>query len=182
MDGLEMIFTAAPLAGVFIIDLEPIRDERGFFSRTWCESQFAAKGLVNRIVQINTAHNPQAGTLRGMHFQRSPHAESKVVHCPYGAVFDVAVDLRPESPTHCQWFGVELTEQNHRALYIPEGCAHGYITLVGNTGLTYLTSHVFEGKSASGVRYDDPAFRIQWPQAPALISKADSNWPAYTRN
>jgi dTDP-4-dehydrorhamnose 3,5-epimerase len=182
VEGLEMIFTPTPLGGVFVIDLEPVRDERGFFSRAWCEEQFAARGLSTRIAQINTAHNPHARTLRGMHFQRAPHAEVKIVSCPYGAVFDVAVDLRPGSVTYCHWFGIELTQDNHRALYIPEGLAHGYITLADNSGLTYLTSHRYEGKSAGGVRYDDPAFGIQWPVKPSLVSAADSHWPDYTRH
>ena len=177
-----MIFTPTPLGDVFIIDLEPIVDERGFFSRAWCAEQFAGKGLSAHIVQINTAHNPRARTLRGMHFQRAPHAEVKVVSCPYGAVFDVAVDLRPDSATHRQWFGIELTQDNHRALYIPAGFAHGYITLTDNSGLTYSTSHRYEGKSAGGVRHDDSAFGIQWPEKPALICAADNDWPDYSRN
>jgi dTDP-4-dehydrorhamnose 3,5-epimerase len=177
LDGLEVKFTPTPLAGVFVVDLEPIEDQRGFFSRVWCEEQFAAKQLSARIVQINTAHNHLRGTLRGMHFQNAPHAEVKIVSCPYGAVFDVAVDLRPESNTYRQWFGTELSQENHRALYVPEGCAHGYITLRDNTGLNYSTSHRFESKSASGVRYDDPAFGISWPLAPSVVSPADLKWP-----
>jgi dTDP-4-dehydrorhamnose 3,5-epimerase len=162
-----------------VVDLEQIRDERGFFARSWCAEQFASRGLSCHIAQINTAHNALAGTLRGMHYQRDPHAEVKVVHCPYGAVFDVALDLRPKSPAFGRWFGVELSGDNHRALYIPEGCAHGYITLRDNSGLTYTTSHRYEPTSATGVRFDDPQFAISWPVTPTIVSAADRGWTEF---
>jgi dTDP-4-dehydrorhamnose 3,5-epimerase len=174
-----MLYQETPLPGVIVVDLEQIRDERGFFARSWCAEQFASKGLSNRIAQINTAHNALAGTLRGMHYQREPHAEVKVVHCPYGAVFDVALDLRPTSPAFGHWFGLELSGDNHRALYIPEGCAHGYITLRDNSGLTYTTSQRYEPTSATGVRFDDPQFAISWPMAPTIVSAADRGWTKF---
>lgn len=174
-----MIFTETTLDGVFLIDLEPRRDERGFFARQWCAEEFARAGLDTRIAQINTAWSRAPGTVRGMHFQAAPHAEIKLVRCTSGAVFDVALDLRPNSPTFCRWLGVELNAQNGRMLYIPEGCAHGYITLAADTELAYQTSVPYAPSSARGVRHDDPAFGILWPRPVQVISKQDANWPAF---
>ena len=174
-----MLFQETTIPGAFVIELEPIRDERGFFARTWCATQFAKRGLSTTIAQVNTALSAAAGTLRGMHYQAAPHAEVKIAHCPRGAAYDVVLDLRPDSPQYRRWFGLELSEQNFRALYIPEGCAHGYLTLEPDTVLTYSTSVEYAPKSAAGVRFDDPAFGIHWPRAASVVSKADSAWPAF---
>ena len=139
----------------------------------------AAQGLNANVVQFNVAFNPRRGTLRGMHFQRAPHAEAKFVRCTRGAIFDVMIDLRPESPTHGRWFGTELTADNHRALYIPEGFAHGYQTLEDASEMYYFTTHVYAKESDGGIRYDDPAFQIHWPDPVTLISEKDQNWPPY---
>ena len=174
-----MIFTPTRIGGAFVIELEPRRDERGFFARQWCLEEMARAGLDPRVAQINTARSVAAGTLRGMHFQLAPHAEVKLVRCTGGAVYDVVVDLRPDSPTFRQWFGVELDAQSGRALYIPEGCGHGYLTLAPNTDLVYQASVPYAPKSARGVRYDDPAFNIVWPRPIAVISEQDRTWPDF---
>lgn len=174
-----MIFTKGEIDGAYIIDLERREDERGFFARFWCEAEFKSQGLSGRVSQINTGYSEKAGTLRGMHYQAAPHEEVKVVRCLRGAVFDVIVDLRPESPTHKRWMGVELTGANGRMLYVPEGCAHGYFTREPATELLYLTSRPYAQQSAGGVRYDDPAFGILWPGGVRVISQADRDWPDY---
>ena len=174
-----MIFTESKLKGAYIIDPERISDERGFFARQWCVKEFAAHGLHSTVVQVNVGHSVKLGTLRGMHFQVSPYAEVKVVHCPRGAVYDVIIDFRADSPTCGEWVGVELTEENHRILYVPEGFAHGYQTLVDNTDLVYQTSEFYAKEAARGVRYNDPAFRIAWPLPVSIVSGADKNWADY---
>lgn len=175
-----MQFLETKVQGAFTIDLKRIVDERGFFARQWCQEQLAARGLCDHIAQINTGISTRAGTLRGMHYQEAPHAEVKIAHCPRGAVYDVVVDLRPESPTFCLWHGVELSGDNCRALYVPEGCAHGYLTLADDTVLTYVTSRPYAPGAAKGVRYDDPAFRIEWPGTAQIVSDADLKWPAFS--
>jgi dTDP-4-dehydrorhamnose 3,5-epimerase len=172
-----MKFATTKIAGVLVVELERRSDERGFFARQWCATEFARAGLDTRIAQINTARSAVAGTLRGIHFQREPHAEVKLVRCTRGAVFDVAVDLRVGSPTFCQWFGVELDEDSGRMLYIPEGCGHGYLTLVPNTDLVYQASIPYAPNSATGVRFDDLAFNISWPARINVISAQDRTWP-----
>jgi dTDP-4-dehydrorhamnose 3,5-epimerase len=176
-----MLFTPTAVAGAFVMEPKRIADARGFFTRVWCEEQLTQRGLNPHIAQINTALSLKAGTLRGMHFQKAPHAEVKIASCARGALFDVVVDLRPQSPTYCRWHGEELSEQNLRSLYIPEGCAHGYLTLADDTLLTYFTSHAYAPASATGVRFDDAAFGIEWPREVAVISDADRNWPTYSR-
>jgi dTDP-4-dehydrorhamnose 3,5-epimerase len=171
-----MLFTATPLAGLFIIDLKKISDERGFFARAWCRDTLAAQGLNPQQTQINVGYSHKKGTLRGLHFQKAPHAEVKIVRCTRGAVFDVAVDLREGSATRGQWFGVELTADNHQQIYIPEGFAHGYQTLADGTEIEYSTTHVYAAASASGVRFDDPAFGIRWPLPVSVISEPDRTW------
>jgi dTDP-4-dehydrorhamnose 3,5-epimerase len=177
---VEVKFTPGSVAGSWIIDLEPRRDERGYFARTWCEQEFAAHGLSTRIAQVNTAVSMRRGTLRGMHFQDAPHAEVKVIRCTRGAVFDVVIDLRPDSSTHRRWMAAELTAENSRMLYAPEGCAHGYLTLSDDCELMYFTSHPYAASAARGVRYDDPAFAIRWPGPASVISDQDRGWPAYS--
>jgi dTDP-4-dehydrorhamnose 3,5-epimerase len=173
-------FTATALAGVFIIDLKKIADDRGFFARAWCRDTFAQQGLNPSQTQLNVGFSHKKGTLRGLHFQKAPHAEAKTVRCTRGAVFDVAVDLREGSRTRGQWVGVELTADNHRQLYIPEGFAHGYQTLVDSSEIEYFTTHVYAAAAASGVRYDDPAFGISWPLPVTVISDADRKWADFT--
>ena len=174
-----MDFSPAGIPGSFVIDIRPIKDERGFFARTWCADELRAQGLVGEIAQINTALSHAKGTLRGMHLQAPPHGEAKIVSCQAGRVFDVVVDLRPDSPSYCQWRGFELSAENFRMLYIPEGCAHGYQTLEDNCVLSYTTSERYAPDSATGVRFDDPAFAVDWPLPPSVVSKADSSWPEF---
>lgn len=184
LDGLEagpwrrcVKFVPTKLDGVYIIDVERRQDERGYFGRLWCEREMAAQGLSTNIVQINVAVSLKQGTLRGMHLQSAPFAEVKIIRCQRGALYDVIVDLRPESASYKQWVGVELSEENGRMLYAPEGCAHGYVTLRDNTELSYSTSRFYAPASAHGVRFDDPALAIQWPVAVRVVSEQDRNWP-----
>lgn len=176
-----MTFEETDLKGAFVVGLKRIEDHRGFFARAWCQKEFTDAGLNPHLVQVNLAVSQKAGTLRGMHFQEAPHAEAKLIRCTRGRIFDVMIDLRPESPTHRKWFGLELSAENHRMLYIPEGFAHGYLTLTDDAEMLYQTSQVFASGSARGVRYDDPAFGIEWPLAVSVISDADRKWPDYTR-
>jgi dTDP-4-dehydrorhamnose 3,5-epimerase len=174
-----MIFTETKLAGAYLIDLNRISDERGFFSRRWCAREFTSQGLNPAIVQVNIGHSAKKGTVRGMHFQVAPNAEVKLVYCSKGALYDVIIDLREGSATKGQWFGVELTADNGRMLYVPEGFAHGYQTLENETDLVYQTSQFYAKESATGVRFNDPAFRIDWPLPVSLISNGDLHWPDY---
>jgi dTDP-4-dehydrorhamnose 3,5-epimerase len=174
-----MRFSPAPIAGCHVIELDKRVDERGYFARTWCAQELATHGLEMQIAQVNVGVSDKKGTLRGMHYQSAPHAEIKVVRCSRGAVYDVAVDLRPESPTFKRWYGLELTHESARMLYVPEGCAHGYLTLTEDTELLYFTSHVYAASSAHGVRYDDPAFGIEWPAPIRVVSRADATWPDF---
>jgi dTDP-4-dehydrorhamnose 3,5-epimerase len=171
-----MIFTETTLPGVYLIDIEPIGDSRGFFSRFWCSKEFEAQGLSFEAAQINVSHNAEAGTLRGLHFQCEPHAEAKIVACTSGSVFDVAVDVRSGSSTYLQWVGTVLDNEARRMLYIPEGFAHGYQTLKDDTDLLYLVSEFYVPDAEGGLRYDDPAIGIDWPRAVASISNKDIDW------
>ena len=175
-----MKFTETPIAGACIIDVNRIEDDRGFFGRLWCEQEYRDRGLVPHIRQSNIGFNPRAGTLRGLHYQKSPHLEAKIVRCTRGAMFDVIVDLRPDSPSYRQWFGLELNQDNATMLYVPEGCATGYQTLVDNTEMHYMATEFYHPESATGVRYNDPAFNIEWPLAVQAISDGDRQWPDYT--
>lgn len=172
-----MRFIATNVEGAHVIEPHKIKDERGFFARAWCEDEFERAGLCAVIKQSNMAFNPAAGTLRGLHYQRAPHEEVKVVRCVKGAIFDVVVDLRPGSRTYLKWHGVELTDDNDLALYVPAGCATGYLTLVPNAAMQYHTSERYVPEAATGVRYDDPAVGIEWPTPPTLISQQDRAWP-----
>ena len=177
-----MIFAETAIPGAFTIDLQRREDERGFFARAWDVDEFASHGLSTRLVQANVSFNRAAATLRGLHFQRPPHEEAKLIRCTRGAIFDAIVDLRPDSPTFKDWLGVELTEENGRALYVPEGCAHGYQTLVPRTETFYLVSEFYSPESEGGVRWDDPAFGIEWPPAEKrLLSPKDASWPDFDR-
>jgi dTDP-4-dehydrorhamnose 3,5-epimerase len=174
-----MIFTETELSGAMIIDIEPRRDDRGFFARAWCRQEFESNHLNPNIAQINVAFSHQQGTLRGMHYQCAPFAEVKLVYCTRGAIYDVIIDLRADSPTHKQWIGVELTQDNHRMLYAPEGFAHGYITLTDNAEVCYQTSQFYSREHATGVRYNDPAFAIAWPIQVNVMSGQDQSWSDY---
>ena len=175
-----MKFAETPVAGVVVVDLELLPDERGFFARAWERAAFAEHGFATALEQVNVAFNDRAGTLRGLHFQLPPHEDAKLVRCIRGSLWDVAVDLRPESSTYRRWFGLELSADNRRALYIPEGCAHGYQTLVDDTEAMYLHSAPYAPGSEGGARFDDPAFAIEWPPADRLIlSEKDRAWPDY---
>jgi dTDP-4-dehydrorhamnose 3,5-epimerase len=174
-----MIFTQTELENAFVIDLEQRGDERGFFARAWDENEFRDHGLNPRLVQCNVSFNHRAGTLRGMHFQHAPHAEAKLVRCTRGAIYDVIVDLRPDSATFKRWIGVELTEENRRMLYVPEGFAHGFQTLADGTETFYQVSEFYAPGAEGGVRYDDPAFGIEWPREVTVISPKDAAWDAF---
>jgi dTDP-4-dehydrorhamnose 3,5-epimerase len=174
-----MLFTPTNLKGVFIITPEKREDHRGFFARAWCKKEFETHGLNTDLVQVNVGFSKKQGTLRGMHFQTEPYEECKLVRCTMGEIVDVVIDLRPDSPTHKQWISVELSADNRTMLYVPEGFAHGYLTLVDNTEVAYQTSQFYEPGHAKGVRFDDPAFGITWPRTVDVISEADRNWPLY---
>jgi dTDP-4-dehydrorhamnose 3,5-epimerase len=172
-----MKFADTFVQGVVIAELEPIHDERGFFARAWCARELGEHGLRGDFVQENVGFSARAGTLRGLHLQSSPHEEVKLVMCTQGAAWDVAVDTRENSPTFGSWIGVELTADARNMLYIPEGCAHGYITLRDDTELRYVTSAFYEPAAATGFRYDDPAFGIDWPAEIVVVSDRDRDWP-----
>lgn len=175
-----MIFEELAVRGAFALRPERRTDDRGYFARLWCQRELAERGLVNHIEQINTGVSPRAGTLRGMHYQLPPHAEVKVARCTRGAAFDVVVDLRRHSPTYRRWAGVTLTPEEGTLVYVPEGCAHGYLTLADDTELIYLTSAPYAPGAARGVRFDDPAFAIEWPAAAGIVSQPDRSWPDFT--
>lgn len=174
-----MIFIQTKLEGAFIIEPERLGDERGFFARAWDQQEFEAHGLNPQLVQANISFNKQKGTLRGMHYQAAPHEEAKLVRCTKGAIYDVIVDLRPHSPGFKQWLGVELTEDNRRMLYIPEGFAHGYLTLEEDTEIFYQVSQFYAPESARGVRWDDPAFGISWPAGVRVVLERDQQYPDF---
>lgn len=161
-----MIFTESKLKGVFTIFPEPREDSRGFFARTFCQKEFEANGLNVNVAQCNVSFNKKKGTLRGIHYQESPHAEAKLVRCTRGAIYDVVVDLRPNSPTFREWIGVDLLADNRLAIYVPEGCAHGFLTLEDNCEVMYQMSEFYDAEAGRGVRWNDPAFQISWPGDP----------------
>jgi dTDP-4-dehydrorhamnose 3,5-epimerase len=173
-------FVATALPGAFIVEPERLEDARGFFARTWCPREFAAHGLDPRLEQCSISFNARAGTLRGMHYQEAPFAEAKLVRCTMGALWDVIIDLRPASPTFTRHVGVELTARNRRMLYIPEGLAHGFQTLADSTEVFYQMSQVYSPAHARGVRWDDPAFGITWPDAAErIIIERDRGYPDF---
>jgi dTDP-4-dehydrorhamnose 3,5-epimerase len=177
-----MIFTPTRLKDAYLIDVERHTDERGFLARTFCEREFAEQGLPMRIMQSSTIHSPRRHTLRGLHYQEPPHSEIKLVHCTRGSIFLVMVDLRPESPTTGDWLGVELTAHNERLAYVPEGVAQGYQTLEDDTEVIYHMSHPYVPEAARGVRWNDPAFGIDWPRAEErIISERDMAWPDHSK-
>jgi len=173
-----VIFRGTTLPGVYVVELEPRSDHRGLFARTWCQREFAEHGLNPRLVQCSLSFNRRRGTLRGMHYQAAPYAEAKLVRCTQGAIWDVALDLRNNSPTFRQHVGVELTAENRKALYIPEGVAHGFQTLVDDTEVLYQMSEFHVPDAARGVRYDDPAFAIPWPITEPILLDRDRAYPS----
>lgn len=172
-----MIFTPCPLAGAFIVDLEPHGDARGFFARSFCADEFAAHGVELTPRQCSVSFNESRGTLRGMHYQADPHAEDKLVRCTAGAVFDVIVDIRPASPTYRRWFGAELSAANRRALYLPRGFAHGFVSLTDAAEVFYMISVPHAPNFSRGFKWNDPAIGIDWPLRPAVISARDDGYP-----
>jgi dTDP-4-dehydrorhamnose 3,5-epimerase len=173
-------FTPTALPGVYLVDLEPIEDDRGFFARAWCREEFTALGLDANLEQCNISFNRHKGTLRGLHFQAEPHGEAKLVRCTRGAIHDVALDLRPDSPAYLQHVGVELSADNRRALFIPAGLAHGFQTLAPESEVFYQMSRAYVPGAGRGVRWDDPAFGIAWPDDERTISERDRAWPDFT--
>ena len=176
-----MNFTETYLAGVWVIDPTSHEDKRGRFMRAWCTREFEDHGIAFSPVQANMGFSIQKGTVRGMHFQEAPALEAKLVRCTRGAIFDVALDLRYTSPTYGKWHGIELSAENGRMLYVPELCAHGYQTLEDNTEMFYMASEFYTPRAVRGVRFNDPAFNIQWPLAVTVISEQDRNWPLIER-
>jgi dTDP-4-dehydrorhamnose 3,5-epimerase len=174
-----VIFTETTLQGAFVIDLEPLEDERGHFARSFCREEFAPRGLKTDVAQCNVSFNRKKGTLRGLHFQSSPKAEAKLVRCTRGAIHDVIIDLRPDSPTYCKWTSVELTDRNLKMLYVPEEFAHGFQTLVDDSEVFYQMFEFYSPEHASGVRWDDPAFGIRWPLDPPILSPKDRSYPLF---
>lgn len=177
-----MIFKETRIKGAYIIELEPLADERGFFARSYCQEEFEKHGLNTRIVQCNISYNKKRGTLRGMHYQVAPHEEIKLVRCIRGAIYDVIIDLRPNSPTYTQWLNVELSSQNYNMLYIPEGMAHGFQTLEDDTLVYYQMSEFYHPECTRAVRWNDPAFGIKWPEvSKRIISDKDRDYLDFKR-
>jgi dTDP-4-dehydrorhamnose 3,5-epimerase len=174
-----MIFTETYLKGAYIIDIKFMEDERGFFGRSYCLREFESLGLNTNVVQANVSYNKKKGTLRGLHMQSAPNSETKLVRCTRGAIYDVIVDLREGSETYKKWVGVELTANNYRMLYVPEGFAHSFITLEDNTEVTYQVTQFYTPGAERGYRWDDPSFNIQWPIVPEIISEKDQSHPLF---
>ena len=174
-----MRFHETRISGVFEVHLEPKHDERGFFSRTWCQKEFESHGLNAKLVQCDLSGSTQKGTLRGLHYQAAPYAETKLVRCTRGSIYDVVVDLRPQSRTFKSWTSAVLTAENRIAFYVPEGCAHGFLTLEDECEVFYQMSEFYNMESARGVRWDDPAFEIHWPEKVEVISERDRTYPNF---
>lgn len=175
-----MIFTETALKGAFVIEPERLEDERGFFARTWCKREFESHGLGTQWAQCSISFNHKKGTLRGMHFQAAPHAESKLIRCTRGSIYDVIIDLRLDSPTCTQWIFVEMSAQSSKMIYVPEGFAHGFLTLEDDTEVFYQMSEFYAAECAGGVRWNDPTFGIVWPAEVRVINARDNNFPDFT--
>ena len=176
-----MHFTATPLQDAFLIDLDKKGDDRGFFARAFCVNEFGRQGLATEFRQINNSLSAQKGTLRGMHYQLAPKAETKVVRCVRGALFDMILDLRPDSPTFGKSFGAELSAENRRMMYVPKGFAHGFLTLTDDTEAFYLVDEFYSPENERGIRFDDPTFDLQWPDTPAVVSDKDRSHQNFDR-
>jgi dTDP-4-dehydrorhamnose 3,5-epimerase len=175
-----VIFAAASLSGAFILEPERLEDPRGFFARMWCALEFEARGLNSRLVQCSLSFNKRKGTLRGLHYQVAPSAETKLIRCTMGAIYDVIVDLRPDSPTYKRHLGAVLTAENRKMLYVPEGCAHGFQTLADDTEVFYQMSEFYSPEHTRGVRWNDPVFGIPWPEDERTIIDRDRNYPDFS--
>lgn len=176
-----MIFTETPLQGAYVIEIKKMEDERGFFGRSWCANEMKQHGLNADVRQANTSLSEKKGTLRGMHFQHDPYQETKLIRCTHGSILDVIIDLRPESETYRKWFGIELSRENYKMLYVPEDFAHGFITLEDDCEVTYLVTQFYTPGAEAGIRWDDPLFNIAWPMAPVVISEKDRTHPDYKK-
>lgn len=174
-----MKFIETPLQEAYIIELEPVEDERGFFARSWCQDEFRAHGLNANLAQCSISFNKRRGTLRGMHYQTKPYEEAKLVRCTRGAVYDVMIDLRPDSATFERWVAVELSSENRKALYVPEGFAHGFQSLSADAEVFYMISEPYRPEAAQGIRWNDPAFAIHWPIPEPIINARDGGYPLY---
>jgi dTDP-4-dehydrorhamnose 3,5-epimerase len=174
-----VIFSETGVKGAFLIKPELVEDERGFFARTFCVRELTAAGIDPEVVQRSISYNRRRGTLRGMHYQAAPHEENKLVSCSRGAIYDVVLDLRPQSPTFRRWHAATLSDQNFEALFIPKGCAHGFLTLTDDVVVQYEISGFYHPESARGLRYDDPAFGVTWPAAPTVINARDASYPPF---
>lgn len=176
-----MIFTETKLSGAFIIELEKHEDSRGFFARSWDGNIFKEHGLVSEVIQQNTSFTIHKGTVRGMHYQVAPHQETKLIKCLRGAIYDVIIDLRPDSATYMQWSGIELSAENYKMIYVPKDFAHGFQTLEKDTLATYLVTEIYTPHAERGIRYNDPAIGIEWPLPVSFISNKDANLPDFTK-
>ncbi len=174
-----MEFIKTPLGGTFVLEMERLDDDRGFFARSWCKKEFESHGLNPDLVQCSVSFNKRRGTLRGMHYQVKPYEEAKLVRCTMGAIWDVIVDMRLDSPTFKKWFATELSAENRRMLYIPEGFAHGFLTLENHSEVFYQISEFYHPECARGVRWNDPAFNIKWPDATPVINDRDMSYPDF---
>jgi dTDP-4-dehydrorhamnose 3,5-epimerase len=177
-----MLFLETEIKGVFILEIKKLEDERGFFGRSWCKNEMENHGLNSNVVQANTSFSKLKGTLRGMHFQKHPFEESKLIRCTKGAIYDVIIDLRPSSPTFKKWLGIELTEDNYKMLYVPEKFAHGFLTMTNNCEVTYLVTQFYTPGSEAGIRWNDPVFGISWPDEVRVISDKDKNFPDFNES
>lgn len=174
-----MNFVPTKLDGCFVVEPTLHSDERGFFARVFCDDDFRKRGLNTTVAQVSVSYNRRRGTLRGLHYQREPHSEAKLVRCIRGRIFDVAVDIRPDSPTYLAWTSVELSADNRRAMYVPQGTAHGFLTLEDDSELLYQISHPCHPEAAAGIRWDDPSFGITWPDNPVAVGARDRSWPPW---
>lgn len=174
-----MIFTETILKGAFVIEIKKLEDDRGFFGRSWCANEMKEHGLNANICQANTSLSKTKGTLRGMHYQLDPYQETKLIRCTHGSIYDVIIDLRPDSPTYKQWFGIELSREKYNMLYVPEDFAHGFVTLEDDVEVTYLVTQFYTPGAEAGIRWNDPDFNIKWPLEPKVISEKDKNHPDY---
>jgi dTDP-4-dehydrorhamnose 3,5-epimerase len=174
-----MIFNKGKIEGAYVIDIEKLGDERGFFGRAFCQKEFEKRGLDQEMVQTNVSFSEQSGTLRGLHYQSRPYQEAKLIRCTQGSIYDVIADVRPSSSTFKQWMGIELTADNYRMVYVPKGCAHGFITLEDDSEALYQVSAFYAPKHEKGLRYNDPAFDIEWPIDVRVVSDKDRQWPDF---
>jgi dTDP-4-dehydrorhamnose 3,5-epimerase len=174
-----MKWTALPLSGAYLLEIQPVSDERGFFARTWCSDEARALGLCGDFVQSSLSYNARKGTVRGMHYQAQPHAETKLVRCTAGAIYDVLLDLRADSPTYCKWLAIELSRENRKAVYIPTGFAHGFQSLSDHSEVFYQISEPYHAECARGVRWNDKAFGVEWPLETVILSERDRSFPEF---